>query len=141
MFGMSQGLYLETVNEQQQPNRLYDKSLDQERYFFGVGKRRAELYHGVELVLVFIRVPVYRHHSQKHQGNGQHSQQVLILEQLENVSFLSGGVCCVRVDQSQASENVDEVDGAIQSIVEHPVNILRPVEAPRKVIVNIQQRV
>lgn len=45
------------------------------------------------------------------------------------------------VDESEAPEDVDEVDGAIEAVVEHAVDVLGAVEAFREVVVDVQQRV
>ena len=47
----------------------------------------------------------------------------------------------MRIDKSQASEDVNEIDCSIETVIEHAVNILRPVKAISEVVVNVQQRV
>lgn len=43
--------------------------------------------------------------------------------------------------ESETSEYVDEVDGAIEAVVEHAVDVFGAVETLREVVVDVQQRV
>ncbi len=45
------------------------------------------------------------------------------------------------VYKPETSQNINKVNRAIKSVVEHAVNILRPIKAVREVVVDVQQGV
>ncbi len=47
----------------------------------------------------------------------------------------------MRVYKPETPQDIDEVNGAIKSVVKHAVNILRPIKAVREVVVDVEQRV
>lgn len=70
---MGQRLDSQTVDEDNEPKVVNDQTFDQKGHFLHSGEGSAELDHGVELELVFIRIPVDRNHSQEHEEDSEAS--------------------------------------------------------------------
>ncbi len=89
MFGMSKGLYFQTVNQDEEPDKLNDNRLDEKGDFLVSGERSAELNHCIKFKLILIWIQSYWNHPEYHQEDSQGPQKIFVLEQFEYKRFLS----------------------------------------------------